>query len=135
MFTQATLKPADLAVAVRASQEWRMPSSERDKLVAKEYVGSVTIRAVRMPPDGAPVDGVATVEAQTQSEGDQPAVRVRFVTIGTDPVLGTLAPGQVVCVRARLSTFSGTAAAPILSFTGMSIVTRPDFAPPVCESS
>ena len=95
-----------------------MPASERDKLIGKEYAGIVTIQRVRVSDDGA-----ATIDAETQPEPDKPKVRVQFVTTSTDPVLNTLSRGQVIRVRARLKAFSGTSTAPILNFTGMTIIT------------
>lgn len=117
--SQATVnaKPAELAVVVRAAQESTMPASERDKLVGKEYEGIVTIRAVRLSPDGA-----ATIDAETQPEAGKPGVRVRFVTTSTDTVLDSLSREKVIRVRARLKAFSGTSTAPILNFVEMAII-------------
>ena len=95
-----------------------MPASERDKLVGKEYEGIVTIRSVRLDPDGA-----ATINAETQAEAGKPGVRVRFVTTSTDTVLDTLSKDKVIRVRARLKAFSGTSTAPILNFVEMAVIT------------
>jgi hypothetical protein len=110
-------KPADLAIVVRAAQESSESAPERDKLVGKEYEGIVTIQSVRV------TDGAATIAAETQPGANKPGVRVRFVTTDTDTVLNAITRGQVVRMRARFKAFSGTATAPILDFTEMTIVT------------
>ena len=95
-----------------------MSEADRTKLVGKEYTGVVTIRTVRLRPDGA-----AVIEAEAPSEAGEPRVRVRFLTHSTDKALDTLSRDLEVRVRARLSSLAGTATAPVVDFTEMSIVT------------
>ena len=75
-----------------------MSEADRTKLVGKEYTGVVTIRTVRLRPDGAAVIE-AEAPSEAPSEAGEPRVRVRFLTHSTDKALDTLSRDLEVRVR------------------------------------